>query len=305
MLRTSRLHLVLMCLVVQLLIPVNTIAAPKAKLWDKWSIHDAAASKTLDHGAWGDFLRKYVRPHSSGVNRVAYAKVGRSDQKKLNRYIEQLTQVPISQFNQDEQLAYWINLYNALTVKVVLDHYPVMSIRDIKSSFFSVGPWNKKLATVEGEELTLNDIEHRILRPIWKDPRIHYAVNCASIGCPNLQPVAFTGSTANMLLDKAAGEFVNHSRAVSIERGRLVVSSIYVWFQEDFGNSDKGVIEHLQRYANPELSDSLSNLRHIAADRYDWSLNGVSKPPVWDRRHNGGGDGGGNGSSGNGPGGGS
>lgn len=304
MLRTSRFHFVLLCLVAQLLMLNNTVAAPKAKLWDKWSTHDAAASATLDHSAWGNFLQKYVRPHPSGVNRVAYAKVERSDQKELYRYIEQLTQVPISQFNQDEQLAYWINLYNALTVKVVLDHYPVMSIRDIKSGFFSVGPWNKKLATVEGEKLTLNDIEHRILRPIWKDPRIHYAVNCASIGCPNLQPVAFTGSTANMLLDKAAVEFVNHPRAVSIERGRLVVSSIYVWFQEDFGNSDKGVIEHLQRYADSGLNDSLSNLTDIAADRYDWSLNGVSKPPIADRRRNGG-DGGGNGSSGNGPGGGS
>ena len=305
MLRTSRFHFALLCLFAQLLIPTNTVAAPKAKLWDKWSTHDAVSSATVDHGAWDEFLQTYVRPHSSGVNRVAYAKVGRSDQNKLNRYIEQLTQVPISQFNQDEQLAYWINLYNALTVKVVLDHYPVMSIRDIKSGFFSVGPWNKKLATVEGEELTLNDIEHRILRPIWKDPRIHYAVNCASIGCPNLQPVAFTGSTANVLLDKAAREFVNHPRAVSIERGRLVVSSIYVWFQEDFGNSDKGVIEHLQRYSDPGLNDSLSNFMHIAADRYDWSLNGVSKPSVVGRRRNGGGDGGGNGSSGNGPGGGS
>ena len=305
MLETSRLQLVLLCLIAQLLMPIDAGAAPKAKLWDKWSTHNADESTTLDHTAWSDFLKKYVRSHPSGVNRVAYAKVGRPDQNKLDRYIEQLTRVPISQYNRDEQLAYWINLYNALTVKVVLDHYPVMSIRDIKSGFFSAGPWKKKLATIEGEELTLNDIEHRILRPIWKDPRIHYAVNCASIGCPNLQSVAFTGSTANMLLDKAAREFVNHPRAVSIERGRLVVSSIYVWFQEDFGNSDKGVIDHLQRYADPGLNDSLSNFMHIAADRYDWSLNGLSKPPAADRRHDGGGDGGGNGSSGNGPGGGS
>lgn len=276
-----------MCLFTQALAPIDAIAAAKAKLWEKWTTHDPAATVTVDHSAWRHFLKKYVRAHSSGVNRVAYAKVRKSDRRKLNKYIKELTDVPISRFSRDEQLAYWINLYNALTVKVVLDRYPVRSIRDIKSGLFSIGPWSKKLITVEGEELTLDDIEHRILRPIWKDPRIHYAVNCAAIGCPNLQSVPFTADTADALLDKAAREFVNHPRAARVDRGRLLVSSIYVWFQEDFGNSDKGVIEHLQQYASPQLATSLSDVMRIADDRYDWSLNDNDKPPPVERKRRG------------------
>lgn len=292
MLRIYRQGIVLLYLFVQALAPVDAFAthgigAPKAKLWEKWTAHDPVATATLDHNAWERFLKEYVRPHSSGVNRVAYAKVRSSDKAVLDRYVKNLTEVPISRYNRDEQLAYWINLYNALTVKVVLDYYPVQSIRDIKSGFFSIGPWNKKLITVEREKLTLNNIEHRILRPIWKDPRIHYGVNCASIGCPNLQPVAFTGSTADTLLDKAAREFINHPRAARVDRGRLVVSSIYVWFHEDFGDNDKDVIEHLRQYADPKLVNSLSGITRIADDRYDWVLNGVERPPVAKRKRMG------------------
>ncbi len=276
---------ILLYLLAQALITVNAIAAhgigaPKAKLWEKWTAHDPAATSKLDHSAWGQFLKKYVRPHASGVNRIAYAKVEDADRRKLDSYIGQLAETPISRFNRDEQFAYWVNLYNALTIKVILDAYPVDSIRDIRSGLFSAGPWDKRLIAVEGEQLTLNDIEHRILRPIWKDPRVHYAVNCASISCPNLQPVPFRGSTRDVLLDKAAREFINHPRGARVDRGRLVVASIYVWFQEDFGNTDKGVIEHLRRYASPKLSDSLSSVMRIADDRYDWALNDVGASTV-------------------------
>jgi hypothetical protein len=158
---------------------------------------------------------------------------------------------------------------------VVLDHYPVDSIKDIDISpgFFSSGPWDKKLVTIEGQGLSLNDIEHRILRPVWQDPRIHYGVNCASMGCPNLQRKAFTAQNTDGLLDKAAREYVNHPRGVSMEDGDLVVSSIYDWFQEDFGGSEAGVIEHLMQYAEPGLKQKLQGFDDIDDDRYDWSLN--------------------------------
>ena len=272
--------LTLAWLLIQAVTATQAVAAPKAELWEKWVAYNQNDSRSIDHTSWSRFLKKHVQSHSSGVNRIAYGQVSDSSRASLQAYINGLAQTPISQFNRQEQLAYWINLYNALTVKVVLDHYPVKSIRDIKSGLFSSGPWGKKLVTVEGEQLTLDDIEHRILRPIWKDPRIHYAVNCAAIGCPNLQQAGFTAPTADRLLDQAAREFVNHPRAAKVDGGRLVVSSIYVWFQEDFGDSDKGVIEHLRQYANPRLAASLSNVMRIAADRYDWSLNGVGASTV-------------------------
>lgn len=253
----------------------EALFAPKADLWERWTERNPADSRMLDHGAWDKFLKRYVSPDADGVNRLAYAQVAQGDQQRLANYLQALAATPISSYNAREQLAYWINLYNALTVKVVLDHYPVESIRDIDISpgLFSTGPWDKKLIAVEGEALTLNDIEHRILRPIWRDARIHYAVNCASLGCPNLPVAAFTGSNANALLEEAARNYVNHPRGARIEAGGLVVSSIYLWFQEDFGGSDQGVISHLQRYAGPGLKAELMDFDKIDDDQYDWALN--------------------------------
>jgi Protein of unknown function, DUF547 len=158
--------------------------------------------------------------------------VAPEDRKALKSYLENLQSLQISQYNRAEQKAYWINLNNALTVEVVLSRYPVESIRDIGISpgLFSRGPWDAKLLTVEGEKLSLNDIEHRILRPIWRDARVHYAVNCASLGCPNLQPAAFTTDNTENLLERGAKEYVNHPRGVAVRNQKLRVSSIYVWF---------------------------------------------------------------------------
>lgn len=268
--------LTLACLLMQAVTAMPAVAAPKAKLWEKWTAYDPNDSRSIDHTSWGRFLKKYVQSHSSRVNRIAYGEVSDSSRASLQAYINGLAQIPINQFNRQEQLAYWINLYNALTVKLVLDHYPVRSIRDIKPGLFSFGPWGKKLVTVAGERLTLDDIEHRILRPIWKDPRIHYAVNCASIGCPNLQPMAFTAAAIPTLLDQAAAEYINHPRAVMLNGRKLVVSSIYVWFQTDFGDSDEGVIQHLRQYASPDLSKALAGAMKISDDRYDWTLNDIA-----------------------------
>lgn len=263
-------------------------AAPRADLWEKWAAHDETDSRSIDHAQWDRFLKKYVKSHSSGVNRVAYAQVSTSDRADLEAYINNLAATPISGHNRDEQLAYWINLYNALTVKLILDHYPVQSIRDIKPGLFSFGPWKMKLVTIEEEQLTLDNIEHRILRPIWKDPRIHYAVNCASIGCPNLQPTAFTAATTPAMLDRAAEEFINHPRGFTVNGDRLVVSSIYKWFEEDFGDGDDGVIQHLRQYASTSRAGSLAKVKKISDDRYDWSLNDTAAPKTAERKRHGG-----------------
>lgn len=173
------------------------------------------------------------------------------------------------------QRAYWLNLYNALTVKLVLDHYPVRSIREISISpgLLSVGPWRRKLVRIEGEELSLDDIEHRVLRPTWGDPRVHYALNCAALGCPNLQRSAYTAANTEALLARAAREYVNHERGARFEGERLIVSKLYIWFQEDFGGTDRGVIEHLQRYAEPPLAARLARTEGISDSEYDWRLN--------------------------------
>jgi hypothetical protein len=250
------------------------LAAPRAELWERWD--KATANKVaIDHAEWNAFLAKYVKPGRDGINRVAYGKVAAYDREKLAAYLARMQGVKPTKFSRTEQRAYWINAYNAATVNVVLEHYPVESITkiDISPGLFAKGPWKKKLLTIEGEDVSLDDIEHRILRPIWKDPRTHYSVNCASLGCPNLATVAYTAGNMEELLDAGARAYVNHPRGARIENGKLYVSSIYSWFEADFGDSEEGVIEHLEKYAEPALAKQLAGVHRIAGDSYDWSLN--------------------------------
>lgn len=252
----------------------EVLSAPKAELWPRWEAHEPASTRTVDHAWWTGFLQRHVHTDSFHVNRVAYARIPEQDRRGLSEYLNTLAATSTSTLRRDEQLAYWINVYNALTVKVILDHYPVASIRDIDISpgLFANGPWGKALISVEGVPLSLNDIEHRILRPIWRDPRLHYALNCASTGCPNLQILAFTADNTPSLLDTAARAFVNSPRGAKIEDGQLIVSSIYVWFADDFGGGLADVIRHMKKFAAPDLAAMLDDVTEIE-DAYDWSLN--------------------------------
>ena len=249
------------------MVPVSPVqAAPEANLWPDWQVHDPQSTVEIDHGNWQEVLDRYVIVHEPGVTSFDYEAASRDGGSALVAgYVDAMTGVAVDALGRDQQFAYWVNLYNALTVKVVLDHYPVDSIRDIDispgifASLFSSGPWGKKLITVEGRTLSLDDIEHRILRPIWKDPRIHYVVNCASIGCPALAPEAYQADKLDAQLDQAARDFINHPRAVHIKQdGSLVLSSLYDWYRDDFGKSDAAFIAHLKAFAAPVLSARLS-----------------------------------------------
>lgn len=255
--------------------PAPAAAAPRAELWPRWLRHDPAATATVDHGRWAAFLARYLERGADGVNRVAYGAVTPADRRALQDYLAGLAAVRVGELARAEQMAYWINLYNALTVEVVLGRYPVASIRDIAISpgLFSRGPWGRKLATVEGEALSLDDIEHRILRPIWRDPRVHYALSCAAVGCPNLRPEPYAGRGIDQALDQAARAFVNDPRGVRVDAGGLHVSSLYRWYQDDFGGDEAGVIRHLLAYAEPATAMRLQEQTGIADDSYDWSLN--------------------------------
>lgn len=257
-------------------------AAPRAELWAYWQAHDETSNTRVDHGAWAAFLGKYVSRGKDGINRVRYAAVSDADLQALSGYINRLSGVTVTALTRDRQLAYWLNLYNALTVQVVLDHYPVKSIRDIDISpgWFSDGPWDKQLITIEGKDLSLNDIEHRILRPIWRDPRVHYALNCASLGCPNLRREPYEAERIDAQLDDQARNYVNHSRGVTVTGNRVVLSRIYDWYRADFGGSTSRVLNHIRGYANPQLSEALEGVKGIAGYRYDWSLNDAGSAPV-------------------------
>jgi len=255
------------------------VAAPKAELWSRWLAHDPASAESVDHAPWSAFLERHLRRQPDGSTRLAYGEVDAGNRQALASYLARLAAVPVSRLSRLEQRAYWINLYNALTVQVVLDAYPVASIRDVNISpgLFTRGPWGKKLVGVEGEAVSLDDIEHRILRPIFADPRLHYALNCASIGCPDLAQSAYTAATTDAMLDTAARAFVNHPRGARIAQGKLRVSSIYAWFKADFGADDEGVLRHLATYAAPALAEALMSIRKIDDHDYDWALNDAGR----------------------------
>lgn len=255
--------------------------APDSEPWPRWEGHDPNSGQRLDWNRYGAWLARNVVADADGVNRVDYSAIASGDRAELAAMIEGLQEIQVGALNRDQQFAFWANLYNAVTLKVVLDHYPVASIRDIDlgGGLFGGGPWSADLVMVEGVALSLNDIEHRILRPIWQDPRIHYAVNCAAVGCPNLRIAAWQAETLDRDLDAAARGFVNHPRgvrpsSVGSEAG-LTVSKIYDWFAEDFGGDEASILAHLRRYAEGETAALLAAHGEIVGTAYDWSLNDI------------------------------
>lgn len=245
---------------------------------DLFATSAEGSAQTVDHAAWDQLLKTYVKPGADGLNRVDYAALKAKDLPSLRAYIQRLEQIDPAKLSRAEQFALLTNLYNAKTLEIVASHYPVKSIRDISLGGGLVaalkgGPWKAKVLKLQGVELSLDDIEHGILRPIFKDSRIHYAVNCASIGCPNLRTEPFTGAKLNEQLDQAARDYVNSPRGVRFENGEPVISSIYVWYGDDFGGTDQGVLDHLRKYASPELAERLAGVKAIGGDDYDWALN--------------------------------
>jgi len=242
------------------------------------------SSARVDHSAWDTLLKTYVKPGDDGLNRVDYANFRMHGHDALKTYLLALARVDPARLDRKEQFAWLANLYNAKTIDIVLDHYPVRSIKDISLggglfAAFTGGPWKAKVVSVAGVSLSLDDIEHEILRKVFTDPRVHYAVNCASIGCPNLQTEAFTASRLDAQLDAAARAYVNHPRGVTVQGDRIVVSSIYEWFKADFGGNDAGVLRHLEGYAQPALATKIKSIGAISSHDYDWRLNDIASGP--------------------------
>lgn len=251
---------------------LERFAAPGSKLADRHWLQSGSA-RFADNAAYQDFLDTYVRTDRNGVNRVAYGRVSAGDRARLDAYIDTLAGQKVTALARQDQLALWINLYNAKTIAVILENYPVSSIRDIRSGTFSAGPWNRKVVTVEGRSLSLNDIEHGIIRPVFKDARIHYVINCAAVGCPNLGKQAYSGATLSKAMDRAASAFINSPHGVSIASdGSVTLSKIFNWFRADFGRTEADVLKHVARYANPQVRAALQAPRSVEYE-YDWALN--------------------------------
>lgn len=249
------------------------LAAPAANLWPYWDHSDEGNANAVDHSSWQALLHTYLVTTDDDRTLFRYAAVTARDRKRLDRYISRLAGIEPRALARAEQLPYWINLYNALTVRVVLDHPNEDSIRDMGGGWFGSGPWNNALLTIAGQAVTLNDIEHRILRPIWKDRRIHFAVNCASVSCPNLASEAYTRENTQRLLQAGEANYLHHPRGLRFDsEGQLHLSSIFDWYQSDFGGSREALLDYLSG-RRPDLAERLSRYRGAIRYDYDWSLN--------------------------------
>lgn len=235
--------------------------------------HQPTESQQVDHHAWQAFLDRYVVTAADGRTLVRYSAVSDPDRTALRDYLDSLAAIDPRSLGRDEQYAYWINLYNALTVEVVLRNPGKTTIKRMGQGLFSLGPWDDELIEIAGRHLTLNDIEHRILRPIWQDHRVHFALNCASVGCPNLATEAYTSANVGRLLDAGEAAYLAHPRGLRFGAdGELQVSSIFDWYRDDFAADRAGLLRYLAG-ARPDLASQLLQYTGRIRYEYDWSLN--------------------------------
>ena len=191
----------------------------------------------------------------------------------LVRYVDQLTALDPEDWPQDAALAYWINLYNAVTLRLILDYYPLKSIKDI-GGFLKKSPWKRELVTVAGRSLTLNNIENDIIRPQFNDPRIHFALNCASVGCPPLSNKAYSAEDLSDQLDAASKLALNRHHWVQFDGEVLRLTKIFDWYGGDFEKDGGSVVGFIRKYRTEALPETDLKIEFMP---YDWSLNNVKK----------------------------
>ena len=210
-----------------------------------------------DHAAFNGLLGKHVNSRGD-VNYAAFKK----DEAKLDAYIAELSQnSPGSDWSRKESMAFWINAYNANTIKLILKNYPLKSITNLHGG----KPWDMKWIKIDGKTYSLNNIEHDIIRPRYKDARIHFAVNCAAASCPPLPNKAFTPANLNSLLESRTRSFIRNAKYNTIADGQVEVSKIFDWYGEDFGD--------LRVYLNKYTSTEIAEGTEIGFVEYDWALN--------------------------------
>ncbi|MDY6971357.1 MAG: DUF547 domain-containing protein [Thermodesulfobacteriota bacterium] len=216
---------------------------------------------------YAQLLQKYVQ--DGHVDYSGFKK----EEEKLNQYLGVLEKIDSQKLSRDEEFAFYINAYNAWTIKLVLSGYPgIKSIKDLGS--FLKSPWKRKICRIDGTTLSLDDIEHKVLRPRFQDPRVHFAINCASISCPPLISDPYKGSMLDLQLDRAVKAFINDPARNYLDVNTLYVSKIFDWFAEDFDNN---IVGFVFKYAQGDLEKRLQSAPGKIAVKYleyDWSLNG-------------------------------
>ncbi len=226
------------------------------------------SNKAVTHEAWTTLLKKHVNEKGL-VNYKGFI----TDSAALNSYLQVLsTNAPAPSWSKNEKLTYWINAYNAFTVKLITQHYPLKSIKDIGPAtqiIFVNTPWDKKFFSIGGKSMTLNTIEHKILRKKFKEPRIHFAVNCASISCPKLLNEAYESATLDGQLTAQAKSFLADTDKNQVTADNPKLSSIFKWFNGDFKKTGLSKVAFINQYSPLTINDN-ANLDYLD---YNWNLN--------------------------------
>jgi len=241
----------------------------------------AALAAPPDYRTWNDLLARYYDP----VRGMRYKELKARDAQTLAALRQRMAEVDPASLSRPDQLAYWINLYNVSVVAVVVEHYPVDSIRDISTDpIIRLNVFKKPYVKAKGGAISLNDVENDRLREGFKDPRIHFAINCAALSCPPIRTEAYVGSRIGEQLDDQARRFLNGPRGVHLAKDgdALVVhtTKIMDWFGEDFDKWGGGRLAFLKRYVSPEKRaeiDRAGGNVNLDYDDYSWKLNDASK----------------------------
>lgn len=214
------------------------------------------------HQLWDVLTRKHINADGK-VNYAGFL----SDKKQLEQYLNQLKEMhsELTSWNKRKQLAYWINMYNTVTVKLIIDNYPVSSITELKGG----KPWDTPLIELSGTSYTLNVIENKIIRPKFKDPRIHFAVNCAAKSCPKIMNKAWNEHNLERALTTQTKAFLANKEQNTLQENDIIISKIFDWYKADFGASNQGIIEFINTYSNKEIDLNAT----VSFNEYDWSLN--------------------------------
>jgi len=233
---------------------------------------DSSALKNL-HQPFDEILKRYVIGTRFDYDGLVKS---REDVRKLDAYINTLEKIDPDSLSRNHSLAYWINMYNAAIIRLVVTNYPVESIKDIKA-WWVLPPWLQNVVKVSGKNLNLYEIENDILRPQFKDARIHFAINCASIGCPPLWNHAYTGDNIDQQLDEAAARVINDSRWVEITPAEILLTKIFEWYDKDFKSHAGSIRDFLRRYLPKEQAALLEANQPLVFFDYNWNLNKVEQ----------------------------
>lgn len=261
--RRTAAHTILALAMILLLSTLGSTAVAAGSDVGQDAAPGPARADTL-HARYDELLQRYVR--GSGVDYAAWV-AQKDDVAALDHYVEGLAALDPESWPPADGLAFWINLYNALTVQLILENYPLASIKDL-GGVLRRSPWKRELVQVAGRPLTLDAIENEIIRPRFAEPRIHFALNCASIGCPPLADSAYRAATLEAQLDAACRRALNEDRWVRVDDDGIRLSKIFDWYRGDFEANGGSIRAFVDRFRSTPLPDGSIDFLD-----YDWSLN--------------------------------